>query len=112
MAKRRASFTDVCYSFIGVLVENPEAVFALSEQRIAERMTANGWLTKREIKVPRTAGLYQYEATVVNFVPTSEALERYNKLRKLVDLSADLADIKKAMNGESRKQSLKQKLLS
>lgn len=112
MAKRRASFTVVCYSFIGVLVENPQAVFALTEQRIAERMTANGWLTKREIKVPRSAGAYNYEASVINFVPTTEGLEKYNELRKLIDLSADLANIEKAARGEARKEKLKQKLLS
>lgn len=110
--KRNPSFTDVCYSFIGILVENPNAVFALTEQRVAERMTANGWLTKREIKVPRVAGKYEYEATVVNFVPTTDGLERYNELRKLVDLSADLQKIHKAVRGEDRKERLKKKLLS
>jgi len=111
MAKKCRTFTAKCYSFISILVENPEAVFALTEQRISERMVVNGWLTKREIKVKRSAGLYNYEATVVNFVPTVDGLEKYNALHKLLALGASLEDIKKAISGEEISKKLKKKLL-
>lgn len=110
--KRKPSFTDVCYAVIGILVENPHAEFALTERRIAERMAENGWLTREEMKVPRSAGAYQYQATIVGFIPTEAGLEKYQELRKLVDLSLDLRNIEKALQGEKRKERLKQKLVS
>lgn len=110
-AKRSPSFTDVCYAIIGILVENPHAEFALTERRIAERMAENGWLIRKDMRVPRSAGSYHYEASIVGFVPTEIGLEKYQELRKLVDLSIDLRNLEKALHGELRKNRLKQKLL-
>lgn len=109
--KRRVSFTPLCYGMIGLLVENPNAVFALTQQRIAERMEKNGWLERRIIELPQTAGAYTYVAKFLNFVPTEEGLAKWQELNNLVG-AANLDDVKKATRGEKVKQQLKKKLKS
>lgn len=108
---RGPSFTDVNYAFIAVLVENPDAVFKVTEQRIAERMVENGWLTMRNHEVLRSAGKFQYTAKVINFVPTAEGLRKYEELRKLFNPEVDINMVKKAIAGEGRKAHLKEKLI-
>ncbi len=106
---KRKSFTPLCYGVIAVLVENPESVFALTQQRVAERMVEYGWLTQRKITRRETAGGYTYDAEFLNFVPTEEGLRLFGDLNKLVkEVNPD--DVKKAIQGERYKQHLKRKL--
>ncbi len=107
---RKTSFTAVCYSFIGVLLENPQARFALTEQRIAERMVANGWLKECEIEVPKSIGVYNYTVNIKSFIPTEEGLTLYEELHSLIKPGVDLQQLEKAFDGETRKQKLKLKL--
>jgi hypothetical protein len=108
---KKPRFTEVCYGIIAVLVENPQAVFALTEQRIAERMVNYGWLTQETMEIPQTAGNYQYNVKVTGFRPTPEGLTKYEELKKLIVPDVSLDQLEKAYRGEYRKEVLKRKLV-
>src|SRR4051812_1879661 len=100
---RTRSFTYKCYAIIGILVDNPEAVFALTEQRICERLEKYGWLTRREIEILQKAGKYEYKVKYLNFVPTQEGLEKFNRYNSMLKAGVSLRDLKFAMRGEQAK---------
>ena len=104
-------FTEVCYGIIGILLDDAYAVFALTEQRICERMVKNGWLTRREIDIPQRVGSYTYSAKFTNFVPTDAGMELYTDLNQYVVIKDNLAKMKKAVRAEEKKQYLQKRLV-
>jgi len=106
---RGPSFTPLCYGIIGVLVERPDAVFSLTEQRVCERMEKHGWLTRRLIELPQQAGTFTYTSQFVNFVPTENGLKLWSELNKIVGRISQ-EELRKAMSGERHKTFLLKKL--